>query len=192
MIRATLVHEGCTATIIDSITVHPKPNAEIIATHDVFDAEQNRFIINDYMEGDEICAADSLKVTVQTVEPGAIYRWTPNRFFDNYSDRPVTYARVDFSSKIYVEVEDVYGCQNKDSLEVTTKPCCEMAFPNAFSPNSDGRNDLFRPVTIGRREVKTFQVFNRYGQLVYESKQGHRGWDGTMNGRNADIGTYFY
>src|SRR5690606_37353360 len=82
--------------------------------------------------------------------------------------------------------------QNKDSLEVTTKPCCEMAFPNAFSPNSDGRNDLFRPVTIGRREVKTFQVFNRYGQLVYESKQGHRGWDGTMNGRNADIGTYFY
>jgi gliding motility-associated-like protein len=47
-------------------------------------------------------------------------------------------------------------------------------------------------VTIGRREVGTFQVFNRYGQLVYESKQAHIGWDGTMNGKPADIGAYFY
>lgn len=191
-ISVTLVNEGCVATITDSLMVHPKPSAAIRATHEIFDGGQNRYIINDYKEGDEICAADSLKVTVDMVEPGATYKWTPTRFFDTYSDQPVTYARVDFDSKIYVEVEDVYGCQNKDSLEVTTKPCCEMTFPNAFSPNGDGRNDLFRPITVGRREVKSFQVFNRYGQLVFESKQAQRGWDGTMNGRTADIGTYFY
>lgn len=192
VVKVTFIDKGCVYTASDTITVHPKPNATIVGTYNVFNDGQKMFLPVDYVEGDEICASDSLKVTVQTVEPGATYKWTPTRFFDTYSDRPVTYARVDFSSKIYVEVEDVYGCQNKDSLEVRTKSCCEMAFPTAFTPNGDGRNDLFRPVTIGRREVRLFQVFNRYGQLVYDSRQAHRGWDGTMNGRAADIGTYFY
>lgn len=177
-IKVTYIHNECTLTDIDTITVHPKPSATIVA--------------EGYNAGDQICASDSLKVTVQTVEPGASYKWTPTRFFDTYSDVPVTYARVDFKSKIYVEVEDIYGCQNKDSLEVLTKSCCEMVFPSAFSPNNDGKNDLFRPITLGRREVETFRVVNRYGQTVYESRQSSLGWDGTMNGKPADVGTYFY
>lgn len=192
VIKVTMVDEGCVYTEMDTIMVHPKPSATILATRDVYNNDQRLFTTVDYVEGEEMCASDSLKVTVQNVEPGASYKWTPTRFFDTYSDQPVTYARVDFSSKIYVEVEDVYGCQNKDSLDIKTKSCCEMTFPSAFSPNGDGRNDRFRPVTIGRREVGTFQVFNRYGQLVYESKQAQIGWDGTMNGKPADIGAYFY
>ncbi|HEY9177204.1 MAG TPA: T9SS type B sorting domain-containing protein [Flavipsychrobacter sp.] len=192
IVKVTYINDGCVFTESDTIMVHPKPNATIVGTYDVFDNGQKMFVPVDYVEGEEICASDSLKVTVQTVEPGATYKWTPTRFFDTYSDRPVTYARVDFSSKLYVEVEDIYGCQNKDSLEVKTKSCCEMTFPSAFSPNGDGKNDLFRPITIGRREVKLFQVFNRYGQLIFDSRQANRGWDGTMNGRDADIGTYFY
>lgn len=192
IVKVTLVDEGCVSTIADTIMVHPKPNATIVGTMDVYNSDQKTFVPVDYVEGDEMCASDSLKVTVQTVEPGATYKWTPTRFFDTYNDQPVTYARVDFSSKIYVEVEDIYGCQNKDSLAIKTKSCCEMTFPTAFSPNGDGRNDFFRPITIGRREVKLFQVFNRYGQLIYDSRQAHKGWDGTMNGRYADMGTYFY
>ncbi len=192
IIKATLIDEGCVSTVSDTIMVHPKPNATIIGTQDVYNSGQKMFTPVDYVEGEEICASDSLKVTVQTVEPGATYKWTPTRFFDTYSDQPVTYARVDFSSKIYVEVEDIYGCQNKDSLEVKTKSCCEMLFPTAFTPNADGNNDMFRPVTIGRREVRSFQVFNRYGQIVFDSRDAFRGWNGTMNGRDVDMGTYFY
>lgn len=192
IVNVTLIDQGCVSTISDTIMVHPKPNATIVGTMDVYNSEQKTFVPVDYVEGEEICASDSLKVTVQTVEPGATYKWTPTRFFDTYSDQPVTYARVDFSSKIFVEVEDIYGCQNKDSLEIKTKSCCEMTFPSAFTPNGDGRNDMFRPITIGRREVKSFQVFNRYGQLIYDSREAFRGWNGTMNGRDADMGTYFY
>src|SRR5690606_5052292 len=104
----------------------------------------------------------------------------------------VTYARIDFDGKITVEVEDAYGCTNKGTLEVLTKSCCEMAFPTAFTPNGDARNDLFRPVTIGNREVKTFRIVNRYGQAVFETANSRTGWDGTMNGKPADVGTYFY
>src|SRR5690606_11608821 len=148
------------------------------------DAATRQFTTSNYnFETDSICSRDSLKVTVEVVEPGATYKWTPTRFFDTYSDVPSTYARVDFDSKIFVEVEDIYGCQNIDSAEVDTKRCCEMTFPTAFTPNGDGLNDFFRPITVGRREVETSRVVNRYGQTVYESIQSSRGWDGNMNGK---------
>jgi gliding motility-associated-like protein len=191
-IKVTFINQGCYNYAYDTIMVHPKPSANILATYDVFSSQARNFVTVDYKEGDEICMSDSLKVTPDIIEPGATYKWTPTRFFDTYSDIPVTYARVDFNSHIYLEVEDVYGCQNKDSLKILTKSCCEMLFPNAFTPNNDGNNDVFRPITVGNREIETFRVVNRYGQTVYESAQGHLGWDGTFKGQPADLGTYFY
>lgn len=191
-VKLTFIHNECVTTIFDTITVHPKPSAKIVADIDAYDGNSRQFGPVRYVEGDTMCASDSLKVTVETVEPGATYKWTPARFFDTYTDLPVTYARVDFSNNIYVEVEDIYGCQNKDSIKVATKSCCEMTFPSAFSPNNDGKNDRFRPITVGRRQVKTYRVMNRYGQTVYESNMSGQGWDGNMNGKPADIGTYFY
>ena len=191
-IKVTFINQGCYNYAYDTIMVHPKPSANILATYDVFSSQARNFVTVDYKEGDEICMSDSLKVSPDIIEPGATYKWTPTRFFDTYSDVPVTYARVDFNSHIYLEVEDVYGCQNKDSLKILTKSCCEMLFPNAFTPNNDGNNDIFRPITVGNREIETFRVVNRYGQTVYESAQGHLGWDGTFKGQPADLGTYFY
>lgn len=193
-LEVVFVDEGCVDTARDTVMVHPKPDATIVGSvlkFDNSDINNPQFRRYDYAEGDTICASDSIKVSVQTVEPGASYKWTPARFFEDYGDQSVTYARVDFASNIYVEVEDVYGCTNKDSIKVETKSCCEMTFPNAFTPNGDGRNDLFRPITIGRREIKTFRVVNRYGEAVYETKT-NIGWDGTMNGKPMDLGTYFY
>lgn len=192
IISVVFEENACRDTTYDTIMVHPKPSAKIIGTQDVFvDGSYKTLPFN---AGDSLCASDSLKVTVERVEPGATYKWTPNRFFDTYSDQPVTYARVDFKSNIYVEVEDIYGCRNKDSMAVLTKSCCMMTFPTAFTPNGDGRNDLFRPITVGRREVKTFKVVNRYGQTVFEGKDPSAGWgwNGMMNGKPADVGTYFY
>jgi len=197
IVKLTMVDDGCVETIFDTITVHPKPSAKILATQQVFvsQGQSGSFQTYPYAPGDTMCASDSLKVTVEVVEPGATYKWTPTRFFDTNDDKPVTYARVDFSRRIHVEVEDIYGCINEDSLDVYTKSCCEMTFPNVFTPNNDGRNDLFRPITIGRREIKTFRIVNRYGQAVYESKTGGGigwGWNGMFEGKPADVGTYFY
>lgn len=196
IVEVTFVDEGCIGKAMDTITVHPEPNATITAESPVYIPGDNNsrgiYRYDNYAEGDTICASDSIRLTVQDVEPGADYSWTPARFFDTYSDRPVTYARVDFSSKVYVKVEDVYGCINEDSLEVNTKSCCEISMPTAFSPNNDGLNDLFRPIATFRRQIETIRVMNRYGQAVYESAQSGRGWDGSMNGKPADVGTYYY
>lgn len=196
IINVTFIDEGCIGTASDTIIVHPEPNATITAQSPVYVPGDNNTLgvyrYEGYNEGDSICTSDSLRLTVQDIEPGATYSWTPARFFDTYSDQPVTYARVDFTSKLYVKVEDIYGCINEDSLEVNTRSCCQVSFPNAFSPNNDGLNDLFRPVATFRNQVESIRVLNRFGQVVYETAQSGRGWDGSFNGKPADVGTYFY
>lgn len=76
--------------------------------------------------------------------------------------------------------------------------CPDIAFPNVFTPNGDGINDNFRPFSINDIETIDFQVFNRWGVLVFESKDVEKfttiGWDGRdMNtGQLCSDGVYFY
>lgn len=185
-ISLTLEDEGCTTTVTDKVMVHPKPDATITAA-DIKDGMEAG-----YNEGQRLCSGDSLKLSVATVEPNAQYSWSPANIFTDYNQTAVTYAKLKTDTRVHVAVEDIYGCRNESSLDVITQSCCEMYFPNAFSPNQDGRNDLFRPVSTGHQMIRTFKVVNRYGQVIYETAQANRGWDGTFNGKPADVGTYFY
>lgn len=178
VIKLTLVDEDCRTDIFDTINVHRLPDARILT--------------DGYTANDVICSSDSIKLSVATIEPASTYQWTPARFFDTYSDLPVAYGRVDFTGYVKLEVTDEFGCIAKDSLLVTTRPCCDIAFPSAFTPNMDGHNDYFRPLTQGFHDVKTFKVVNRYGQTIYETNDITRGWDGMLNGDPQDMNTYQY
>jgi len=66
-----------------------------------------------------------------------------------------------------------------------------LRVPNVFTPNGDGKNDEFRVAYRSLREYHIW-VYNRWGKLVYESEDPAKGWDGTINGRAAAAGAYFY
>jgi hypothetical protein len=142
-------------------------------------------------------------MTPNTISPSSTYSWTPARYFDNYSNASVAWGHVDHQGQIKLNVTDQYGCMNSDSLLVLTKPCCQVFFPNAFTPNGDGINDLFRivPTTMVKTstsgvqrnlEIRTFKITNRWGQTVYESANQYGAWDGKINGKEADMGNYYY
>ncbi len=67
----------------------------------------------------------------------------------------------------------------------------KVAFPNAFSPNGDGLNDIF---TFESRYITsaTIKIYNRWGELVYQTTDFDKGWDGTVNGKAAPLGTYIH
>ena len=69
---------------------------------------------------------------------------------------------------------------------------CELFIPNAFTPNGDNLNDLFR--IRGGSNIQDFsmQIFNRWGKLVFESSDPQIGWDGTLNGVQQPAGAYAY
>ncbi len=69
---------------------------------------------------------------------------------------------------------------------------CTLVFPTAFSPNNDGVNDLFRPISYGAITGYHMNIYNRWGEMLYESHLEGRGWDGTQKGVEAAAGVYYY
>jgi len=69
---------------------------------------------------------------------------------------------------------------------------CGVYFPNAFTPNGDGRNETFKVITDNRLQAFHLEIFNRWGQVIFETADPHKGWDGTFNGRTAPNGTYVW
>ncbi len=64
--------------------------------------------------------------------------------------------------------------------------------PNSFTPNGDGKNDLFRVPPDIDAELISFRVFNRFGELVWQTSDSLSGWDGTVKGKVAPNGSYAY
>jgi gliding motility-associated-like protein len=70
---------------------------------------------------------------------------------------------------------------------------CEIRVPNAFSPDGDGSNDVFKVLgNIGRMDDFHLSIFNRWGQRIFETRNKFEGWDGIHEGRPAPLGVYVY
>ncbi len=78
-----------------------------------------------------------------------------------------------------------------DTINISECPG-EYIMPNAFSPNTDGRNDFLFPIRIGNASLMQYEIYNRWGQLIYFYSGGDSGWDGTSNEMPCAIGVYIY
>lgn len=68
----------------------------------------------------------------------------------------------------------------------------DLMIPNAFSPNGDGNNDIFRILNITNQTLIEFKIFNRWGTFVFETQDPKKGWDGKYKGADQPIGVYGY
>jgi gliding motility-associated-like protein len=92
-----------------------------------------------------------------------------------------------------VTVIDGDGCETQDTVYINPGNCCDQVFiPNAFSPNGDGRNDLFRITSSTGIKLNQFEIYNRWGTKLWKALKYTDGWDGIYNGEQQQIGTYFY
>lgn len=123
---------------------------------------------------------------------GVNYSWQPAEFFDNPSSANPLVTIQNDSSKFIVTVKDIAGCIGYDEILITAYTAQTYFVPKAFSPNGDGRNEIFKPVAIGIQSTDYFRVFNRYGQIIFETGQRLDGWDGTYKGKKQLPGTYVW
>jgi gliding motility-associated-like protein len=107
--------------------------------------------------------------------------WSPAVHLDD----PVSYTPT-FTSTIdqayTIEIKTNSGCVTIDRQLVKIIPSIEIFVPTAFTPNNDGLNDYLKPALRGIKELRYFKVFNRWGQLIYESRTEEPGWNGMING----------
>ena len=89
-----------------------------------------------------------------------------------------------------VTVTNSSGCSASDTVTVNVLP--EINFPNGFTPNSDGVNDVWVIDNIQLFKNNVVEVYNRWGELLFRSVGYTTPWDGRFNGQELPVGTYYY
>lgn len=84
------------------------------------------------------------------------------------------------------------ACLVEGMLQVARHECDVVYMPNAFSPNGDGINDIFEAQPTADSEIEGLQVFDRWGELVFDSKPNLMGWDGQFKGKQPEQGVYTF
>lgn len=164
---------------IEPITVRPYPAATILNKPTA-----------------PVCSGDSIRLQAADLGPGYSYQWSPAVLFQKDERQGTTVWAIaaygNTTTNVKLTVTDTFGCKGADSLALATGPCCNVAFPTAFTPNGDTRNDVFRMITNGTPTISSFRIFNRLGNVVFETANSLRGWDGTYESQPQPMGVYFY
>ena len=156
-----------------NITVHEDPFAKI-----------------EFVSDEKVCKGDTVNLRA-AYELDNKYVWRGNPVFIETNENEAN-AIVGTAGYAVVEVTNKWECFAADSTFFEAEPCCEIAMPNAFTPNNDGLNDIFYIITAGHHEISVFMIVNRWGEKVFQTNNQHEGWNGRYKGIPADIGTYNY
>ncbi len=134
--------------------------------------------------------------TVATGQPvqlhasgGKFYQWSPPDFLnsDNVFN-PVATLGNDQGYRVKVITEE--GCIAFDDILIHVLKGPDIYVPSAFAPN--GKNKIFRPILAGIQELYFFSVYNRWGQLVFTTREPGKGWDGRINGVDQPTGVFVW
>jgi len=120
-----------------------------------------------------------------------LYSWSPSgKVSDPYGTAPTT--RITEPITFYLSGIDKNGCRNIDSVTITPDYTDKIFIPTAFTPNGDGRNDIFKAGSVSFQKLQEFRIFNRWGQQVFYTTDINDGWDGSFNGVPQNPGVYYY
>lgn len=120
-----------------------------------------------------------------------LYNWSPVSSLNNPNiSYPI--AKPTEDTRYIVGGIAANGCRSFDTLHVRVDKSDNLFVPSAFSPNGDGKNDVFRVSNLSFQKIMEFRVFNRWGQEIFSTSDNARGWDGTWEGVPQEIGTYNY
>ena len=126
---------------------------------------------------------------------GSSYAWTPSTGMNNaFIANPVVILNAVYDTIRYeVRVSTEEGCFADDDLKVTVfKTGPDIFIPTAFTPNSDGKNDVLKPIPVGIRTLQYFKIYNRWGEMLFSTSAIGDGWDGTYKGKEQAAGTYVF
>jgi gliding motility-associated-like protein len=171
----TLTANGCTNTQNLVVTVNPTP-AKLVITADgptVF------------------CKEESVVLRFNPVNTGS-YQWYQDGV--PVSGATATNTLVTTAGSFTAIVTNSFGCASDPSTAMVVEVPCEIgiSLPDIFTPNGDGSNDKIKPIVPGIHTFSFFRVYNRWGNLVFESTDPNAAWDGSYKGEMQPQDSYSY
>ncbi len=160
---------GCDSVATLSLVVVPSPEVQL-----------------DFTEKKDFCIGDSLLVKASGAE---VYHWGNAVTGQGDAWRWPLLDRMNTLTVIGVSGNQ---CKDTARLAITAAACCHINMPNAFSPNGDGINDQFGPVTNGHFKNYTLSIYDRWGRRIFTGHTENKQWDGMSGAVPAETGTYHY
>jgi len=167
---------GCisSVTVQDYITEYPKPNAHFDASPKLVDMN------NPTISFQDLSSINVIDWEWHFGDGATSFQQHTAHTYTDTADYPVT---------LFVATE--YGCLDTAVYVVKVKPTFTFYIPNAFTPDSDGRNEYFFGQGTG---IASYQmlIFNRWGEMLFESNDYDFHWDGRFRGHQVQVGVYVY
>ena len=169
------VDEGCVAndTLFRTIEVFPSPTADFDVNPSITDVFNTAITLTDL-------SIDSEQHFYQLNDNKDT---TARNLVFNFLEGGYHYP--------YQVVTNEFGCRDTAIRQIYVEPQTTIYIPNAFTPNEDGSNEVFKPVIFDVTEYELL-IFNRWGEVIFETQNTSEGWDGRMKGRLAPDGVYVW
>ena len=145
---------------------------------------------------DTLCPTDTLHFTDLSAVNPISWTWTfgngvtSNQQVPGPQMYPLTGRKTFYTVKLVVQ--NSFNCRDTSYKIITVLASCYIAVPSAFTPNGDGLNDYLYPLNAFKADNLVFRVYNRYGQIIFETKDWTRKWDGRLNSIPQPSGTYVW
>jgi gliding motility-associated-like protein len=144
----------------------------------------------------EICPKDVMKISNTSIGKIVSWLWDFGDGSSSVEQTPNPHLFPDsWGGKTYMVrliVQNDLGCYDTATTPVIKLQSCFITVPNAFTPNGDGKNDFLYPLNAFMAKDLEFRVYNRYGQLVFMTRDWTHKWDGTIGGKPQPTGTYVW
>ena len=169
---------GCMDTLFlmqqDLVTVNPSPIAGFTVNPDKVDVCTNTVQFIDQSQGAQ----------------GYQYIFDRNDYTSNLANFSHDYVNEGSDYPIQI-VTNQYGCRDTARRTVFVEPF-SIYIPNTFIPDENGRNELFKPITDFDIVAWEFRIYNRWGQVIFQTNDPAQAWDGKLNGVMCQDGNYSY
>ena len=130
-----------------------------------------------------------------TAAGGVTYRWSPpdNLSATNIPNPVALFTILTENIRYKVVAFSNEGCRDSAFINVKIFKTGPAIFvPTAFTPNNDGRNDFLLPIAVGIKNIEYFNVYNRWGQLLFSTRINGHGWDGKIKGIPQATSTFVW
>jgi gliding motility-associated-like protein len=145
---------------------------------------------------DTVCAKDTVQILDASSSNAIIWKWDLGNGQTSISQNPPTtnYIPSGRQNQFFVrlQISNGFNCTDTVSKRIFVLPNCYIDIPSGFTPNGDGLNDFLYPLNAFKAVDLIFRIFNRFGQVIFETRDWKKKWDGRINGMLQPSGTYVY
>ncbi len=120
------------------------------------------------------------------------YSWTPEKVFNNAFVKNPVAILSDAYNLLIVTAKTIDNCIGIDTIKINTYKGPQIYVANTFTPNGDGTNDVLKAFPVGIKKFSYFNIYNRFGQLVFSTSNENIGWNGKFRGMVQNMGTFVW